>query len=100
MVFPLYANLIDVTVVIAHVLFCFVNDPILLLDFKRQILRIYLGKSSISDLKIAGKPLLNKSANTRVLSEVRNDGIGHYLQRTEDGKQRKCTICKINARLW
>ena len=53
-------------------------------------------KSFISDPKKAGKQLPNKSANKRVLSELRKDGIGHYLQGTEGRKQRQCAICIIN----
>ena len=93
--FPFFTNLIDVTVVNAHVLFCLANGPIPLLDFRRQIVRINVRRSSISDLKKVGRPLLNKSANQRVLSEVRKNGIDHYFQRTEGGKQRKYAICKI-----
>ena len=36
----LFTNLINIIVVSAHVLFCLVYDPISLLDFRRQIVRI------------------------------------------------------------
>ena len=84
--FLLFTNLFDVTVVNTHVLFCFADDLIPLLDLRRQIVRIYMRKSSISDPKKVGRSLLNKSANKCVLIKVRKDGIGHYLQRTKGGK--------------
>ena len=54
-----------------HVLFCLVNDPISLLDSRRQVMRIYMKKSFISSPKKAGRPLLTNIANKRVLSEVK-----------------------------
>ena len=90
--------MINVTVVNAHVLFCLVNEPIPLSDFRKLMVRIYLRKSPISNSKKAGRPLLNKSANKCVLSEDRKDETGDYLQRIDGGKQRKYAICKINAR--
>ena len=96
--FRLFTNMIYVTVVNVHVLFCLANEPIPPLDFRKVIVIIYLRKSSISDSKKAGRPLLNKSANKCVLSEVRKDETGDYIQRIDGGKQRKYAICKINAR--
>ena len=84
--FSLFTNLIHVTVVNAQVLFCLANDPTPHLDFRRQIVIIYMRKSSISDPKKACRSLLNNSANKHVLIEVRKDGIGHYLPRTEGAK--------------
>ena len=63
MIFRAFTNLIDVTVVNVHILFCLVNDPIPLLDFRRQIVKIYVRKSSFSDPKKVGRQLLNKSAS-------------------------------------
>ena len=49
--FRLFTNMIHVTVVNAHVLFCLVNELIPPSDFRKLIVRIYLRKSSISDSK-------------------------------------------------
>ena len=59
------------------------------------MVRIYTRMSSFSDPKKSGRPLLNKSANKRLLSEVRKDGIDHYLPRIDDGKHKK--ICYLQS---
>ena len=51
-------------------------------------------KSSFSDPKKACGPLLNKSANKRVPSEIWIDGSGNYLQRIDSGKHKKYAIPK------
>ena len=68
--FWIFTNLIDVTVVNVHVLFCLVNDFIPLSDFRKYIIRISMRKIFISDSKKVGRPILNKSANLCILSQV------------------------------
>lgn len=73
------------------------HTPVPLLVFRRMIAKAYLQISSLSDPKNAGRPskqLLTK----RVPEDIRTDSVGYYLQRTENGKQRKCAICKTNVR--
>lgn len=95
--FPIFTHLLDVTIVNDHVLYCMSHTPVPLLVFRRMIVKAYLQISSLSDPKNAGRPskqLLTK----RVPKDIRTDSVGHYLQRTENGKQRKCAICKTNVR--
>lgn len=96
--FPLLTNAIDVSVVNAHVLYCLTNGTIPLLDFRRIISRAYLALSSeLSDPKKAGRKSFTKSSKKRVSEDIRTSG-NHHLERTEEGKQRKCAVCKTNVR--
>lgn len=96
--FPIFTNLIDMTLINAHILYTLAGNKIPLLDFRRIITRTYLSISSVSNPRNAGRPSLTKPNFKRVLETVRFDPVGHFIQRTIDGKQRKCGICKSNAR--
>ena len=96
--FPLFTNMIDMAVVNAHVLYCMANEKITLLKFRQSIVRVYMKTSSVSDPKNSGCPSLNKNKLLRVPEEVRRSDSGHALDRTVEGKQRKCAICKNNVR--
>ena len=95
--FPLFTNMIDMAVVNAHVLNCMGNKKIPLLKFRRKIVRVYMKTSSVSDPKNSGRPSLNKNTLMRVPEEVRRSESGHALERTVEGKQRKCSLCKNNV---
>ena len=86
------------TVINAYVLFCIANEKMSLLDFRRIIVRAYMHVSSLSDPKNAGRPSLSKPSIRRVPDDIRKSNSGHILQRTENGKQRKCALCKTNVR--
>lgn len=96
--FPIITNLIDVIAVNAHVLYEKANWKIPFLDFKRAIARTYLATPSISDPKRFGRPSLRKLSSKRVPEDIRKSRDGHFIERTEGGKQRKCAVCKKNAR--
>lgn len=96
--FPIFTNLIDMTVVNAHVLYTLAGNKIPLLDFRRIIARTYLSITSLSNPKNLGRPAMPKLNAKRVLATVRFDPVGHYIERTPEGKQRKCGICKTNVR--
>lgn len=96
--FPLFTNLVDMTLVNAHILYCMAGHKITLLEFRRSIARTYLSLASLSDPRNSGRPALPKPSKKRVLSTVRFDPIGHFIERTSDGKQRKCGVCKSNVR--
>lgn len=97
--FPIFTNLLDCAIVNAYILYCMSNDNMPLLQFRRYICRVYLNVNSIlSNPKKAGRPSFNKLASKRVLENIRRDGNGHIIERTENGKQRKCAVCKSNAR--
>ena len=96
--FPLVTNAIDVALVNSYVLYCMANDQISLLDYRRTVARAYLTLSSdLSDPKQQGRKALPKSSLTRVPVDIRLSG-NHVIERTEMGRQRKCAICKANAR--
>ena len=90
--------MIDMAVVNTHVLYCMANEKILLLKFRRSMVRVYIKTSSVSDPKISGRPSLNKNTLLRVPEEVRRSESEHALERTVEGKQRKCAVCKNNVR--
>ncbi|XP_017795699.1 PREDICTED: piggyBac transposable element-derived protein 3-like [Habropoda laboriosa] len=92
--FPIFTSIIDTTVVNAYVLYCHANKVMPLLEFRRNIARAYLQRASPSNPKNRGRPSLQKQASKRVPESVRTDPIGHYLERTLEGKQRKCAVCK------
>lgn len=96
--FPIFTNMMDLTLVNAHALYCIANGNIPLLEFRRSVARAYLQTASLSNPKSAGRPHLRKLAKNRVHEFVRKDPIGHFLERTDEGKQRKCAICKTNVR--
>lgn len=79
--FPLFTNLIDMTLVNAHVLYILANEKIPLLDFRRNIARTYLSLASVSNPKNSGGPSLPKLSTKRVLETVRRDSIGHYIEK-------------------
>lgn len=96
--FPLFTNAIDVAVVNAHALYVASNESIPLLDFQRKIARTYLKKESLSNPKTAGRPSSSVIRRSRIPSDVRFDPVGHLLERTCEGKQRKCALCSTNVR--
>lgn len=99
--FPLFTNAIDVAMVNAYVLYCFASsgNKITLLEFRRAVTKAYLEISSdLSDPRNAGRPSLKQAARKRVSQDVRFSPVGHILSRTVEGRQRKCAICKKNAR--
>ena len=96
--FPLFMNLVDMTLVNAHILYCMAGHKITLLEFRRSIARTYLSLASLSDPRNSGRPALPKPSKKRVLSTVRFDPIGHFVERTSDGKQRKCGVSMSNVR--
>lgn len=96
--FPIFTNILDTAIVNAYVLFCHANENVPLLEFRRRIARAYLQRTSISNPKNPGRPSLQKQSLKRVPEELRKDPTGHYLERTTEGKQRKCAICKTNVR--
>ncbi|GFQ66228.1 DDE_Tnp_1_7 domain-containing protein [Trichonephila clavata] len=69
-----------------------------LLNFRREVARFYLNLHSVSDPKNCGRPSYSVSSQKRVPEDVRKNPQGHYLERTLDGKQRKCAVCKKNVR--
>ncbi|KAF6215702.1 hypothetical protein GE061_000033 [Apolygus lucorum] len=97
--FPIITHLLDVCVVNAHVLHGLVNDDKMpLLEFRRRITRSYLSLPSISNPKLSGRPSLAKALDKRIPRDVEKNQNDHYVERTEEGKQRKCAVCKKNAR--
>ena len=95
--FPLFMNMIDMLVVNAYVLYCMANKKISLLKFRRSIVCVYMKTLLVSDPKNSGRPLLNKNKPLHVPEEVRRSEFGHALERTVEGKQRKCAVCKNNV---
>lgn len=90
--FNLFTNMVDTAVVNAWIISKIVSGTQTpLLDFKRSIARCYLQINSPSKPKHPGRV---KKLTGRVLQDVRFDGTGHRLDRTEGGKQRKCAQCK------
>ena len=92
--FPICTNLINMTVVNGHVLYEMVNGKIPLREFRRILARAYLPMSSISDPKLCGRPHLRQLSTKCVPDDIRKSHVGHFTERTEDGRQRKCTVCK------
>lgn len=89
--FRLFTNAIDVAMFNAYVLHNMSHNRIPYLDFIRKVARKYLSLSSnISDPKLLGRP-------SRSLKETRII-TGHILERTPNGKQSRCAVCKKNAR--
>ena len=93
--FPLFTNALDVDVVNAHALYTALNENISLLDFRRNIARTYLKKESLSNRKVIGKPSSSITRKSRVPEGVRFDPIEDILERSCEGKQRKCAICDV-----
>ena len=90
--FNLFTNLVDTAVVNAWIISTIISGTqTSLLDFKRSIARYYLHKTSPSKPKQPGRV---KKMTGKVLPDIRFDGRGHRLERTEGGKQRKCAQCK------
>lgn len=90
--FNLFTNLVDTAVVKAWIISTIIpGTQTSLLDFKCFIARYYLLMTSPSKPKHPGKV---KKLTGKVLQDVRFDGTGHRLERTEGGKQRKCAQCK------
>ena len=97
--FPLLTNAFDVALVNTHVLYCLANGAVPLLGFRRMVARTYLALSSkLSDPKKAGQKSFPKSLLQHVPFDIRESAEGHYIERSEMGKQRKCAICKKNVR--
>lgn len=67
------------------------KDKLSLLDFRRIITRSYLQLSSASAPKNAGRP---KRLHSHTLNDVRYSSDGHTIERTLNGKQRRCGVCK------
>ena len=85
------------TIVNAHVLYEMVNEKIPLLEFQKIPTRAYLSMSSISDAELYGRLHLRQLSTKGVPDDVRKSHVGHFTERTEDGRQRKCAVCKENA---
>ena len=96
--FPIFTNIIDMTVVNAHILYCMANVKMPFLEFWRKVVKFYMQISSLSDPKNSSRPSLSKQSKLRVSDEIRRSDSGHVLQRTDEGKQRKCAVCKVNVR--
>ena len=96
--FLFFTNMIDMAVVNTHVLYCMAKEKIPLLKFRRSIVRVYMKTLSVSDPRNSGRSSLNKNTLLRVPEEVRRSESGHALERTVEGKQRKCAVCKNNVR--
>lgn len=96
--FPLFTNAIDLIVVNAYALYTASNGNISSLDFSRFIARTYLKKDSFSNPKISGRPSTGAIRKNRIPEDVRFDPIGHIIESTLEGKQRKCAICNTNVR--
>lgn len=96
--FPIFTNAVDVSLVNAHTIYCIANGKMPLLNFRREVARFYLNLHSVSDPKNCGRPSYSVSSQKRVPEDVRKNPQGHYLERTLDGKQRKCAVCKKNVR--
>lgn len=92
--FPLFTNAIDVAIYNAYVIYCFCNENMPFLDFKRIIAKHYLNLDSLSNPKNMGRP----SNTIRRSITANKTGPGHIIERTDDGKQRRCAVCKKNAR--
>ena len=52
----------------------------------------------LSDAKHSGRTSLSGNDQKRVSKQIRENSHGHFIERTTDGKQRKCAVCKKNAR--
>ena len=64
-----------------------------------MVARVYLALSSkLSDPKKAGRKSFSKSLLHHVPVEIRISAEGHYIERIEMGKQKKCAICNTNVR--
>ncbi|GFQ69279.1 chimeric ERCC6-PGBD3 protein [Trichonephila clavata] len=96
--FPIFTNAVDVALVNAHTIYCIANGKMPLLNFRREVARFYLNLHSVSDPKNCGRPSYSVSSQKRAPEDVRKNPQGHYLERTLDGKQRKCAVCKKNVR--
>lgn len=78
------------TVVNAHILRTIAGNKIPFLDFRRSIARTYHFMTSLCNPKNKGRFALLKLNTKIVLETVRFDPIGHFIERTTKGKQRKC----------
>lgn len=72
--------------------YCVANGKIPLPDFRRTVARAYLNISSISNPQNLGRPSFSISNEKRIPEAIRKDPVGHYLERTVKGKQRKCWV--------
>lgn len=94
--FPLFTNAIDVAVYNAYILYSMSHGKLPFLDFKRMIAQNYLKTKSISNPKNMGRP--SSVSISKRISSTSKAGPGHIIERTFEGKQRKCALCKKNAR--
>ena len=92
--FPLFTNAVDVVICNAWILHCktHTKPSLSLLDFRRNIAVSYIGLSSQSDPKVAGRPRI------KLLQNQPRTNNGHFIQRTPTGRQRRCAVCKKNVR--
>ena len=67
------------------------GNTLALLDFKRPVTRAYLHLSSNSDSKNFGR---SKVLSLKLIPKISRYTAGHGLDRTEEGKRRKCASCK------
>ena len=70
------------------------NENIPFLQFRISIARTYTSHFSTANLKTAGRPCLQKQITKRIPGDVRNDPVGHYLERTVEGKEEMCSMQK------
>lgn len=90
--FPLVTNFLDIAMVNSWILHRFVNkNEMSLKDFRRTVTKAYLQLSSDSNPRNSGRP---KVFASKVIPEIRFSDVSHILNRTEEGKQRKCAFCK------
>ena len=90
--FSLFTNCLDVAIVNAWILHSMSTDsPLPLLQFKSFVAKHCLKLRSESDPKSAGRP---KKRSANVVAATRLSPVGHVLERTDGGKQRKCAVCK------
>lgn len=88
---PLFTWLIDVSVHNAWVLMKQTGVAMPQLEFRRQIAQTYLTRFKAPP-KGPGRPSISRgsAADSRVLDELRYDGLNHLVFPTVDSKRRRC----------
>ena len=96
----LFAYLLDVAMQNAWILYrhtaAATQRPLDQLDFRRDICTVYYKRYSGERASI-GRPLGRpKAIKGRVPSDIRTDGINHFLE--SSGTQRRCGVCGLKTR--
>ena len=88
--FSLVTHCLDVAVVYSHILYSFLHseEKMDLLDFRVYITTALLKTDSNSKPKKPGVKV------PRLPQPLNLIGEKHFLERTDNGKQRKCKVCK------